>query len=475
MDGDDSAKVRNNGDGAMKALEFTLADFDEADRFAALSDALDRAVLAKRMGMQYSGTRDLYQEFGYVSDISFSDYQSRYERDGLSSRIVDKPALDTWAKEPEIRENDGADDTKFIQGFYQLADRLRLWKHLTDIDRLAGLGEYAVMLIGVKGTAQLSEELIRTQGIEDIIYLRSFDQNEALIKSVDRDPASSRFGLPILYELDMGEIDGSPLPKEIAHWSRVLHVAEDARDGIYGRPRLRRSYNRLFDIDKVIGSSAEAFWRLILKGLVVTNQPGFKIDESSSALEDKFLQYVHHLKRVLVLSGAQVDELGTSEEPDPSGIFKVLISMIAADIDMPQNILIGSEQGIRASDVDAQTWARSIQARQLKYAEPVILRPFIDWCISNKVIEAPKSGQYEIEWPPLYTMTDIEEIEVSSKKADTISKLSSSGALEFGLVSRDEAREWVMLAPDAFGESIDDLLDIEDAMPEEMSDDATAE
>ena len=460
---------------AVQQMEIALDDVEEAQRFAALSAVLDRAIMAKQMGMQYGGNRDLYQEFGYLVELGFEDYQSRYDREGLSARIVDKPATDTWASEPIITDGD-EEETEFLNTFSQLEDRLRLWKYLTDLDRAAGLGEFAVMLIGAKGDTKLSEPLEKVSSLDELIYLRVFDQGETEINSIDRDPSSARFGLPVIYSLDMGEVENSPLPEERVHWSRIIHVAEDSRDGVYGRPRLRRSFNRLFDMDKIVGSSAEAFWRLVLKGLVVTNEPGYKIEPGSEAkLEDKFLQYVHHLKRVLVLSGAQVNELGSSEEPDPGGAFKVLISLIAADIDMPQNILIGSEQGVRASDVDAQTWARSISSRQTKFAEPVILRPFIDWIIAHGAVPPPKSGQYEIEWPSLYTMTELEEIEVGTKKADTLAKLASSGALELALATRDEARDWVKLAPDPLGESVDDLLDIEDAMPEEMGDDSDAE
>jgi hypothetical protein len=443
---------------------------EEMEAFNVLSGMLDRYTTASQAGLSFSGARDLYTELGYPNDLSFDDYASRYDREGLSGRIVDKPAEDTWRNGAVILE-EGAEDTTFVEAWERLIDKLKIWRVLTNLDRITGLGEYGILLIGTLGGDPLDAPQQRLFSPDDILYLRPYTQKQAPINTVNIDPGDPRFGLPEVYEVDLGEVEGRSLATVKVHHSRVIHVAEKSLDDVYGRPRLKRSYNRLMDLDKVIGGSSEAVWRLVIKGLVVTGREGYKIDESAAAMEDEFLKYIHNLKRVITITGADVEELGTSEMPNPAGIFKTLVSLIAADINMPQNILIGSEQGIRASDVDATNWAGTISNRQTQFAEPVILRPFVDWCINYGALPYPVSSEgYEVKWNPLTEPTAVEVVGMGKTKAEIVSGVANSGALDFGLVTKEEVREWADLPPEPEGMSVDDFLDIEDeSLEDEMA------
>lgn len=431
---------------------------------------LDRASLASQAGLSFQGARDLWTELGYPSDLDVdSHYRPRYEREGLSGRIVDKPAEDSWFVPPKITDGE-AEDTEFVKDLTQLDDRLKIWQNLTNLDRVAGIGRFGVLLIGTKGEGQLVEPIEdKLAGPDDLIYLRPFDEGDVLIESVVTDTADSRYGKPEIYSLDLGKVGKSSMSSQRVHWTRILHVAEDSTDGVTGVPRLQRSFNRLMDIDKVVGGSSEALWRLVLKGYALTEKAGYEVDPDAAAdYEDEFLKYIHNLKRILVLGGVDVKELGSSETPDPSGIFKVLVSMVAADISMPQNILIGSEQGIRASDVDAATWARTIAGRQTKFVEPIILRPFIDWCIGHGALPEPTSGRYEVAWEPLFVQTESEIVETGKAKAETIAQIANSPAIEYSMVTPEEVRGWVNLPAEPKGTTIEQLLDIEDSLPEEV-------
>ena len=54
------------------------------------------------------------------------------------------------------------------------------------------------------------------------------------------------------------------------------------------------------------------------------------------------------------------------------------------------------------------------------YAEPVMLRPFVDTMIMNKVLTAPASGEYMINWPELSAIGEKEKAEINKIKAETI-------------------------------------------------------
>jgi hypothetical protein len=301
----------------------------------------------------------------------------------------------------------------------------------------------------------------KLQGPESIIYLSVFGEKDTQIKEYEKDPGNERFGLPLVYEIDLGRIGDQRLGKKLVHHSRVIHVAEDLlTDDIHGRPRLQRVYNRLDDLEKIIGGGAEATWKLIYQGMVVSAKEGYSLEDSDAEIKAKAEELLHGLQRVLALDGADVTMLG-GQVVDPSGLFEIIASLIAAASGIPKRILFGSERGELASTTDHETWAGQIASRQTRFAEPQMLRPFIDWCIHNGALPQPKSGTYEIEWPSLFEMSDKEKMEIAEKKANVIKSLAPAGAVEL-LITPEETRELVDLPEEMKGTVIDDLLDEED-------------
>lgn len=422
----------------------------------------DRRALATELGLSYQGERDLYTELGYPKELDFTHYWSRYDRDGLAQRVIDKPAKDSWRKPPIIKA-----DQSFVNAVTQLDDRLKLWRNLANLDRVSGIGEYGVMLIGTKGDVSLSEPLEGnlSGGANDIIYLKVYNEKQATIQDWDRDPMSPRFSLPTKYLITLGEIGRSALGTETVHWSRVIHVAEDSLDGVYGRPRLKGSFNWFMDLAKVIGGSSEAAWRLVYKGLVISEKEGYDLEDSASELEDKFVDFMHKLKRIIVAGGIDVNELGNTEMPDPAPLFGTLISLVAADADMPQRILIGSERGELASTTDQALWAGTIANRQTQFCEPDILRPTLDWLIRYGAVP---NVRYDLDWESIFELSPVEKVEEGERKSNIVARVAQSGAVESGIVTVKETRQWLELPTEPDGETVDDMLDIEDDLLPEV-------
>jgi len=448
-----------NGNAGLAINEATLQ---------VLSAISGRAALASALGKSFVGDRDLYQAMGYPLEISLDQYEAKYQRQDVPGKVVDLPARDTWRKPPVVMDGDQEDGTKFTQAFEKLVNARRLWHYLERLDRLSGLGQYALLLIGVKGEDELSSPgTAELQGPESIIYLSVFGEKDARIKEYEKDPGNERFGLPLVYEIDLGRIGDQRLGKKLVHYSRVLHVAEDLlRDDIHGRPRLERVYNRLDDLEKIVGGGAEATWKLIYQGMVVSAKDGYSLEDSDDEIKTKAEELLHGLQRVLALDGADVTMLG-GQVVDPSGLFEIIASLIAAASGIPKRILFGSERGELASTTDQETWAGQIASRQTRFAEPQMLRPFIDWCIQHRALPKPKSGAYEIEWPSLFEMSNKEKMEIAEKKANVLKSLAPAGAVEL-LITSEETRELVDLPQEMQGTTIDELLDEEDdAEPEE--------
>ena len=395
--------------------------------FMALASALaSRLQLAQELG-SHAGKRNYYTTLGYPNALSFSDFKSLYDRDGLAGRIVDLPAQDTWKKPPRISE-EGNTDTAFCKAWMELVEAQKVWSVLTRLDKLVGLGRYGVLVIGTRGV-ELKDEVEKGTLAQpsDVLYLRPLSEASVEYGKEDlvEEETNPRYGLPERYRIALSEGN-----KEAVHWSHVIHVAEGCTENeLEGRPRLRRCYNSLLDATKLAGGTAEAVWLLMRQGTVVTNKEGYSIDRED--IEDQVEAFLHDLARTLIAEGIEVGFPG-GQMLDPTGAFDVTIQRVAAGANMPQRVLVGSAKGeLAAAEYDSKEWAKEIRSRQSSFAEPEILRPFIDRLIEFGALPEPKSG-YEVGemddneqwyWPALEEMSAVEEAEVAEGRAKAVSAL----------------------------------------------------
>ena len=403
----------------------------------------DRRHLARELGQLsgYEGSRNYNKVLGYPSEIPLTDYITRYDRQDIAARIVDLPAQDTWRKPPPITE-DGNADTEFAKAWENLETRLRIYSLLARGDKISGIGRYGVMFIGFADGSDRPDQEVQAGSItspEDVIFLRPFSEDKAGIKTWDTDPQSERFGLPVLYSLRVdsgGQMD--------VHYTRCLHLADNKLDSeVYGVPRLKRVFNRLDDMLKVVGGSAEATWLNMRPGTLLTTQPGFEFGDDDTAkkeIEGEIEEYLHGMARVMTIEGVDLKQIA-GQIMSPEEPFNVYLSLIAAASGIPQRILLGSAAGELASAIqDEKQWYGHVAWRQANYAEPEILRPFIDMLISYGALPAPGEGGYDIGeldtdsvtyiWPPLFQLSDTEQAEVRSSTATAIAALKSpSGRL----------------------------------------------
>jgi len=390
---------------------------------------LARSDLFRRAGILFDSDRDIDTNLGYTSNPSLEQYQDYYDRRDLASVIVDAPAQTTWRMPPKITDgSEGA--SKFIKGWHELEERLKLYSYCERADRLSGIGHYGVMLIGTK-EGNLSEELTAVSSPQDVIYISVFSELFAKVNSYEDDVNNPRFGKPKMYTIDMSSniVKGFAAKKEIVHHSRVIHIAEGLLENeVFGEPRLQKIFNRLQDLDKVVGPAAEAFWKMVIKGYAISPKEGYEWDDDAGVIEE-WQDYIHNLQRLIKAEGVDFEELGTTPE-DPTSVFSMLIQLVSGKTHIPQRILLGSERGSLASSQDEANWLGRIGERQVQHAEPHILRPLIDRLISIRALEPPKDGTYKAEWPGLFCLTDEEQASVYEKRANAIAKITANQPLD---------------------------------------------
>ncbi|MDE8535453.1 DUF1073 domain-containing protein, partial [Staphylococcus aureus] len=395
--------------------------------------------MSRRMtldGSQFGGNRDMYRVLGYKRELEFHHYMTKYLRQDVAARVIESAPEDTWRDSPEILEGKGdqaKDDTPFVTAVNQALEGLGAWAELENVDTVSGIGRYGVLLVGFDDNQPLK---MPVEPSAKPVYLRSYDEGQATIETWEENESSPRFGLPLMYKTTAANAAKADV---LVHYSRVILVAERTRlSRVMGLPRMERVYNRLDDLEKVIGGGAEAFWKLVYQGLILSAKEGFDFSETSGDdLESAVSNYMNDIYRFLILDGYEAQPLG-GQSVTPAEMVDALISLIAAATGIPKRLLIGAELGHVASTQDAANWAGRIASRRTRHAEPVLLRPLINLLAFHQVVQLPSVG-YSFKWQPLFELDAVQKAQVGYIQAQTLNV--ASGGMPQTMADPSEVRE----------------------------------
>jgi len=396
------------------------------------SDLVSRTLLQNALGNDYDGQRDYYDVLGYPEDPQAVDYLARYLRQDIARTIVDAPANTSWRNRPEITddgENDEESETAFEAAVTRLFDEHRLLHYLERTDKVAGIGRFGLLFLGVAdGDENDMSDPVDEQSftdLDDLAYLSVFGEHRVNDIDLVTDPANPRYGLPKYYRIEFSQEHGHQSRR--VHWSRVVHVAEDLlEDEIHGRPRLEGVLNRLHDLEKVIGGSSEMTWRGADRKFVLDADPDMGQITDSDELKGEVEEMIHGLRPVAYTRGMDLQSI-EGDTVDPSGIVDELLKLIAGETGIPQRILTGSERGELASTQDRATFYGRMGERQQHFCEPQMLRPILDRLIDCGILPDPQDAEYEVEWPALFELSDLEQAELQNKQAQALKQAAPSG------------------------------------------------
>lgn len=454
------------------------------------SDMLARRQAAMRAGLAYSGERDYYDTLGYDRDPDAGDFIAKFVRNDIARTVVSAPASTAWRARPRVV--DDADEgtpeepeTEFERAVEFLFDDFRLLHYLERWDIALGLGEYGLLMLGVREPDEgndlsdpLDEGELEQVNPEDaraptadasggLAFLSVF--TEASVTNIDlvNDPQEPRYGLPERYQIEFST--GEDTRTEWVHHSRVLHAAEDLLENeVFGTPRLLPVYNRIEDLEKVVGGSAEMFWRGARRELLL-NYEGDRNPQDADDVRDQIEAMIHGLETVGTLQNTEVEQLG-GDFPDPSGNVDTLLKLIAGETGIPRRILTGSERGELASTQDRATWLGRVSERQEQFCEPMLLRPLLDRLVQLGILPEPSGRTYSVEWPDLFELNELEQAELRSENADALATAAPGGD-PGQLADVPEIREQIMgwdpergaetsLDPDENPERVEDEDDV---------------
>lgn len=421
---------------------------------------LTRLTLAGRFGSSFDGLRSLYDLFGWKRSLTYTDFKAAYRRQGVGFRVVNAYPDAAWAQPPEVKEirpatprrslfatlpaldpalhvNAQEDTTPFEDAWETLEQRLRLYATLQRLDTLANLGQYAVLLLGLRGASTaLRHPAQPARSPDDLLYVTPYSEEYVSIAQFVQDPQSPDYAKPELYRIETKSSGrpGRPGPTAtpsggtlLVHASRIIHVAISCLDDeVYGIPRLEPIYNNICDIDKVVGSSAEMYFRDAKRRIGLQMREGYSFKNQAAAEETarKAEEFQHGLRDFLDVMGMDIVNLpGSTASPKEQLAAQLAIVTMATGI--PKRILEGSERGELSSQQDAKEWKSRITQYQRQVGDQKMLRPLIDRLIALQVLPEP-AQPYEVQWENLFSLGEEEQAVIAKDVATALSDLAKA-------------------------------------------------
>ena len=432
---------------------------------AAISRAIENASTLRTQVMErlLDPRRDINEECGYPETITPQQYRYLYDREGVAKRVVAVVPEESWALLPEVYETeDGETETPFEVAWGTLVDEMNLFHHLYKVDEISGIGRFGILLLGIKdGSTDLSTPIagvsldgkspvaapapsaagggdggVGEGDVTRLLYLRAFDESVIQIDQRETNTQSPRYGKPTLYKVTFTDHEGANAGgasgsggglgvKHTVHWTRVIHVADNCMTSeVYGTPRMQVVFNRLMDLRKVYGGSAEMFWKGGFPGIAIEVNPNLPDAElDTDTIKEEMDLYMNGLQRWIALQGVTAKSL-SPQVSDPTAHIDAQLENIAITLGVPKRVFFGSERGELASTQDQLSWNKRVAKRQETYLTPQVLRPLVDRLIAVGVLPAV---EYHVEWPDLNTVTDLEKADVATKMVAALAAYIAGG------------------------------------------------
>jgi hypothetical protein len=385
-------------------------------------EMIARAQLAAALGGQFDGERDVYAALGYKKRLEFDDYFVRYLRQDIAKAIIDRPVNRTWSGNLVVKQL----DVDAVQERWEELDRkLSIQQKLKRLDKLSQLGHYAVLLLGFSDVIDQTAWSNPVQPGVDLEYIKPLSEVSATISAYESDTKNPRFGLPIFYSVTIKR--GADASEQVfnVHHTRVLHVAGEVLENeVEGIPYMQSLYNRLMDLEKLVGASAEMYWKGARPGYNAVQDKEYQSSPTlENGIKEQIRKYEHGQSRFLLTEGVNITAL-QQQVKDPNHAVDVQIQMICAVTNIPKRSLLGSEKGELSSTQDATEWSTFIKSRREEFANAFILIPFINKLIEVGVLVANKNT-YVIEWPDLFAPSELDKIAVGEKRSKALQAYSA--------------------------------------------------
>lgn len=446
-----------------------MSELSNGEQF--LVNALADAVGRQRMmyGARNGNTKrtKLYEEFGYPDELGFDQYYRAYERNPVAYAAVHKLLESCWTDKPTIIDGDENKESTETTPWEKTATKLlsKHWAKIKDADRRNLVGRYSALLIQFKDGREWKEPVDTNvvSRLRDKAIVKLIPAWESQIKpgNFDTDTMSETYGEPVNYQFNEQPVgdDGTygPVRSVMVHPDRVIILCEGSEDEnmLSGVPFLRAGYNKLLDLEKISGGSAEGF----LKN--ASRQLGISFDAATDmktiadmakeagyanlgeAMNDKMMKLNRGTDAALVTQSGTTSVLSVAAA-DPAPSWTVTANEFSSSIQCPFTILFGQQTGRLASDEDKADWAKRCNGRRWGF-QSLVVEKVLERFWTMGAIEHPSSGEVTLAWSDLLAPSEKEKI-ANMQAMATVAK-DTQAAFGTPVVSENEIRAVGELEP----------------------------
>ena len=428
--------------------------------------------------------RNIDDECGYPPTDTIIDagkYRALFDRDSIARRVVELMPKESFDSPPLVGEDDDPSiSTEFEKAFAVVCAKLRgeqswlrdenntvLWEHVKRAVIAARIGHFGILLLGfndgklfqepVEGVVADSPgtQLFGGTGTEaqytgvqfapsqqpssqgsknkrELMFLRAFDESLVQIVQYEADIHNPRFGMPIMYLVTLNDPReqrsgvGLPLATIRVHWSRVIHIADGkVSSEIFAAPAMQPCLNRILDLYKTYGGSAEAYWRgaTPIVSLETHPQLGGDVVVDQRGMQNTMENVMNGLQRYLLLTGMGAKVVAPTPT-DPTSYIAVHIEAICIVLGCPIRVFKGSERGELASSQDDSKWNDHVRGYMNSFLTPNVIAPLLDRLIAVGVLPQPKKG-YTVKWPDLDSLSDKDKAQIAAQRTTAMSQYVS--------------------------------------------------
>lgn len=396
-----------------------------------------RDIISSGLGVSHNGKRDAYDVYGYPENYSFRLGYNAIRREGIANRVVKGVAQSCWRNGFVIMEGTPEDETSesVLDDEVQKLNQKQLFSRIERADVLSRIGDFAALFVGIPDGLEFNEPIGKVNGDGyQSIYFRPFAYDGITIAKYDTEPTSERFGLPELYQLQvMGRGDTAKTQNTqpiVAHWSRVLHLAENLLDSdIEGIPALEPIYNRILDIDKATGGAAEAYFRNARGKIAFEVDPEFASDllndpTAKEAFDTAGKKFTNDWEDQITAVGSKVHSVVTPHQ-SPLDTVKTALWAISGYTGIPIRVLTGEGSGQLAGSEDRLAYGALVNDRQ-DHVCSVWVITLLEMLETAGMLTLPKA--YYIDYPLDEPLTEFDKAELANKRADTLTKLTAAAS-----------------------------------------------
>lgn len=424
-----------------------MSDLNGGEQFLvnALADAIGRQRMLYAHGPNGNTKRTkLWDEFGYPETVNFDNYYRAYERNAVAHAAVHKLLDSCWTDNPTIidgaKKKEAEETTDWEESTTKLLSKH--WAKLKDADRRNLVGRYSAVLLQIKDGREwyqpVDKNVVKALGDKALVKL--IPAWEAQIKpgNFDIDTQSDSYGQPVSYSFNEQPVsdDGTYgiVRSVTVHPDRVIILCEGSEDEnmLAGVPLLRAGFNKLLDIEKTSGGSAEGFLKNASRQLGIefsketdinslikqAKDEGF--DKLGDAMNDKIRRMNSGTDSALVMQAGQASVLSVAAA-DPTPTWTAAANEFSASIQCPFTIQFGQQTGRLASDEDKNEWAKRCNGRRWGFLTDYITRVIERFWVLG-IIDPPTNGEVSLVWSDLLAPSEKEKIANMQAMADVAQK-----------------------------------------------------